>query len=36
MALKTTRSFEINDKAHADLFNNMVKILIENDQELLK
>ncbi|MHA4766579.1 hypothetical protein [Bacillus altitudinis] len=36
MALKTPRSFEINDKAHADLFNNMVKILIENDQELLK
>nr|WP_257215566.1 hypothetical protein [Bacillus pumilus] len=36
MVLKTPHSFEINDKAHADLFNNMMKILIENDTELLE
>ncbi|RAP23193.1 hypothetical protein C2W59_02773 [Bacillus pumilus] len=35
MVLKTPRSFEINDKAHADLFNKMMQILIENDTELL-
>ncbi|RST66046.1 hypothetical protein [Bacillus pumilus] len=35
MVLKTPRSFEINDKAHADLFNKMMQILIDNDTELL-
>ncbi|MCY7472166.1 hypothetical protein [Bacillus safensis] len=35
MVLKTPRSFEISDKAHADLFNKMIQILIENDTELL-
>ncbi len=35
MVLKTPRSFEINDKAHAELFNNMMQILLENDTELL-
>ncbi|MEH7633449.1 hypothetical protein AB0R75_14100 [Bacillus pumilus] len=35
MVLKTPRSFEVNDKAHAELFNNMMQILLENDTELL-
>ncbi|MBG9820349.1 hypothetical protein QNH25_14370 [Bacillus safensis] len=35
MVLKTPRSFEISDKAHADLFNKMIQILIENDTDLL-
>lgn len=35
MALKTTRTFKVDDKAHAELFNNMVKVLVENDSELL-
>lgn len=31
MDIKTPRSFETSDKAHADLFNDMLKILIHND-----
>ncbi|MFJ7163440.1 hypothetical protein ACIQT5_16625 [Bacillus safensis] len=36
MDLKTPKTFEISDKAHADLFNEMVKVLLENDTELLE
>ncbi|MCY7494779.1 pyocin knob domain-containing protein [Bacillus safensis] len=31
MDIKTPRSFETSDKAHADIFNAMLKILIHND-----
>ena len=34
--IKTPQPFKTSDKAHADLFNDLVKILIENDQELLE
>ncbi len=34
MDIKTPRSFETSDKAHADLFNDMLKILIHNDTGL--
>ncbi|OLP64052.1 hypothetical protein BACPU_27990 [Bacillus pumilus] len=36
MEIKKPKSFEVNDKAHADLFNDMVNILIENDTTLLE
>ncbi|WP_342496535.1 hypothetical protein [Bacillus sp. FSL K6-3149] len=35
MEIKTPRTFKTSDKAHADLFNDMVKVIIENDAELL-
>ncbi|NQD50588.1 hypothetical protein HP440_08745 [Bacillus altitudinis] len=35
MEIKKPKSFEVSDKAHADLFNDMVKVLLENDQGLL-
>lgn len=31
MDIKTPRSFETSDKAHADLFNDMLKTLLYND-----
>lgn len=31
MDIKTPRSFETSDKAHADLFNDMLKTLLHND-----
>ncbi|MER3114283.1 hypothetical protein [Bacillus altitudinis] len=34
--IKTPQPFKTSDKAHADLFNDLVEILIENDQELLE
>lgn len=34
--IKTPQPFKTSDKAHADLFNDLVKILNENDQELLE
>ncbi|MDM5299226.1 hypothetical protein QUF51_13830 [Bacillus pumilus] len=36
MEIKKPKSFEVDDKAHADLFNNMVKELLENDSGLLE
>ncbi|MCM3139292.1 hypothetical protein [Bacillus safensis] len=36
MEIKNPKSFEISDKAHADLFNDMVKVLIENDTGLFE
>ncbi|MCY7451849.1 hypothetical protein MCZ47_16535 [Bacillus altitudinis] len=36
MEIKKPKSFEVSDKAHADLFNDMVKVLLENDQGLLE
>ncbi|MEF3086128.1 hypothetical protein [Bacillus altitudinis] len=36
MEVKEPKPFEVNDKAHADLFNDMVKVLLENDQGLLE
>lgn len=35
MDIKSPKTFEISDKAHADLFNDMVKVLLENDSGLL-
>ncbi|MBR0592497.1 hypothetical protein [Bacillus pumilus] len=35
MDIKSPKVFETSDKAHADLFNEMVKVLIENDTGLL-
>ncbi|WP_223249589.1 MULTISPECIES: hypothetical protein [unclassified Bacillus (in: firmicutes)] len=35
MEIKTPRTLKTSDKAHADLFNDMVKVIIENDAELL-
>ncbi|AOZ89571.1 hypothetical protein BK049_13205 [Bacillus xiamenensis] len=35
MEIKEPKPFEVNDKAHADLFNDMVKVLLENDTGLL-
>ncbi|MBX7001878.1 hypothetical protein EX219_09805 [Bacillus aerophilus] len=35
MDIKSPKVFETSDKAHADLFNDMVKVLIENDSGLL-
>ncbi|MFS2249403.1 pyocin knob domain-containing protein [Bacillus sp. A31] len=35
MEIKEPKPFEINDKAHADLFNDMVKVLLENDHGLI-
>lgn len=34
MDIKTPRSFETSDKAHADLFNDMLKTLIYNDTSI--
>ena len=31
MDIKSPKVFETSDKAHADLFNDMVKVLLEND-----
>ncbi|RAU56479.1 hypothetical protein [Bacillus safensis] len=36
MEIKEPKAFEVNDKAHADLFNDMVKVLLENDTGLLE
>ncbi|MEW4192815.1 pyocin knob domain-containing protein [Bacillus altitudinis] len=36
MEVKEPKPFEVNDKAHADLFNDMVKVLLENDQRLIE
>ncbi|MFS2246101.1 hypothetical protein [Bacillus sp. A31] len=35
MDIKSPKVFETSDKAHADLFNEMVKVLLENDTGLL-
>ncbi|MEC1078393.1 hypothetical protein P9A91_10240 [Bacillus safensis] len=35
MEIKSPKVFETSDKAHADLFNEMVKVLLENDTGLL-
>lgn len=35
MDIKSPKLFETSDKAHADLFNEMVKVLLENDYGLL-
>ncbi|WP_431818806.1 hypothetical protein [Bacillus pumilus] len=35
MDIKSPKAFETSDKAHADLFNDMVKVLLENDTGLL-
>lgn len=36
MEVKEPKPFEVNDKAHADLFNDMVKVLLENDHRLIE
>lgn len=36
MDIKSPKVFETSDKAHADLFNDMVKVLLENDAGLLE
>jgi len=36
MDIKSPKVFETSDKAHADLFNDMVKVLLENDTGLLE
>ncbi|ATH73422.1 MULTISPECIES: pyocin knob domain-containing protein [Bacillus] len=36
MEVKEPKPFEVNDKAHADLFNDMVKVLLENDHGLIE
>ncbi|MGD7062846.1 hypothetical protein ACQCU3_15245 [Bacillus altitudinis] len=36
MEIKKPKSFEVSDKAHAGLFNDMVNVLLENDQGLLE
>lgn len=36
MDIKSPKVFETSDKAHADLFNEMVKVLLENDTGLLE
>lgn len=36
MEIKQPKPFEVNDKAHADLFNDMVKVLLENDHGLIE
>ncbi|WP_342461921.1 hypothetical protein [Bacillus sp. FSL R5-0286] len=36
MDLKTPKTFETSDKAHANLFNEMVEVLLENDHGLLE
>lgn len=36
MDIKSPKVFETSDKAHADLFNEMVKVLLENDYGLLE
>ncbi|MGG3131356.1 hypothetical protein ABEO94_02890 [Bacillus pumilus] len=36
MDIKSPKVFETSDKAHADLFNDMVKVLLENDSGLLE
>ncbi len=36
MEIKEPKPFEVNDKAHADLFNDMVKVFLENDHGLLE
>ncbi|QCU17581.1 hypothetical protein BPGQ101_01365 [Bacillus altitudinis] len=36
MDIKSPKVFETSDKAHADLFNDMVNVLLENDQGLLE
>ncbi|MGG5181414.1 hypothetical protein ACQYAC_19345 [Bacillus sp. MM09(2025)] len=35
MDIKSPKVFETSDKAHADLFNDMVNVLLENDSGLL-
>ena len=35
MEIKTPRTFKTSDKAHAELFNDMVKVILENDTRLL-
>ncbi len=35
MDIKSPKVFETSDKAHADLFNDMVRVLLENDSGLL-
>lgn len=35
MDIKSPKTFETSDKAHADLFNDMLKVLLENDSGLL-
>lgn len=36
MEIKEPKLFNVNDKAHADLFNDMVRVLLENDTGLLE
>ncbi|KPN14347.1 hypothetical protein AKG37_04600 [Bacillus australimaris] len=36
MDIKEPKPFEVNDKAHADLFNDMVNVLLENDTGLVE
>ncbi|MEI4789832.1 hypothetical protein WAX46_05760 [Bacillus sp. FJAT-53060] len=36
MEIKEPKPFEVNDKAHANLFNDMVEVLLENDSGLLE
>lgn len=36
MEIKTPLTFKTSDKAHADLFNDMVKVILENDAGLLE
>lgn len=36
MEIKEPKPFNVNDKAHADLFNDMVRVLLENDTGLLE
>lgn len=36
MEINSPKTFETSDKAHADLFNEMVQTLLENDNGLLE
>lgn len=36
MEIKTPRTFKTTDKAHADLFNDMVEAFLDNDVGLLE
>ncbi|MEB2271986.1 pyocin knob domain-containing protein [Bacillus safensis] len=36
MEIKEPKLFNVNDKVHADLFNDMVRVLLENDTGLLE
>ncbi|MFS2249404.1 MULTISPECIES: hypothetical protein [unclassified Bacillus (in: firmicutes)] len=36
MEIKTPRTFETSDKTHADLFNDILRVILSNDMGLLE